>query len=101
MPSPRLFSIPSSSAPPWPSPIRQTVLGATLLACGLASAQQVPEAKPQAGAEPAIMVHGLKSPVDKSYARMLHGAEVFERLHQIAPNSALRYKLLPRDANTS
>jgi hypothetical protein len=92
--------MPFSSPPPWSSLFRHSVLCAMTLACGLASARQVPEAEPQAGGAPAITVHGVKSPVDKSYAKILQGLEVFERLHQLAPNAALRYKLLPRNADT-
>lgn len=65
-----------------------------------AGAQQVPETKPQPDETATVTIRSVKSPVDKSYARMLRGAEVFERLHQLAPGAALRYKLLPRNADT-
>ncbi len=98
MPSSILF--PFSSPLRWAPLFRQTVLCAMLSACGLASARQAPEAESQAGGAPAIMVHGVKSPVDKSYAKILQGVEVFDRLRQLAPNATLRYKLLPRNADT-
>ncbi|MBV8033307.1 MAG: hypothetical protein JO035_17475 [Betaproteobacteria bacterium] len=49
----------------------------------------------------AISVSGLRHTVDKSYRRMMEGAALFERLHALAPEASLRYRLLPRKAGTS
>ncbi|HYL88588.1 MAG TPA: hypothetical protein VEU32_07460 [Burkholderiales bacterium] len=43
-----------------------------------------------------IEVTALKHPVDKSYRKMVKGMDLFERAHSLAPQAALRYKLLQR-----
>ena len=43
-----------------------------------------------------IEVTALKNPVDKSYRKMVKGMDLFERDHSLAPQAALRYKLLQR-----
>lgn len=54
-----------------------------------------------AGAElAAVTVRGTRDPVEKSYRKMLRGMELFERWHHLAPQAALRYKLLPRQSGT-
>ena len=52
-----------------------------------------------AGLEP-VTVSATRDPVEKSYRKMLRGMDVFERLHAMAPNATLRYKLLPRQPGT-
>lgn len=52
-------------------------------------------------AVPSVEVHSTRSPVDKSYRKMLQGMERFEREHALAPNAGLRFRLLPRDAATN
>jgi hypothetical protein len=48
-----------------------------------------------------IEVSALREPVDKSYRRMMKGMDLFEEMHALAPQAALRYKLLPRKRGTS
>lgn len=43
-----------------------------------------------------VTVHTLAKPVDKSYRKMMRGMELFEKLHALAPQANLRFKLLPR-----
>jgi len=47
-----------------------------------------------------VSVSGLRNPVDKSYRKMLHGMDLFEKSHAIAPAAPLRFKLLPRGRDT-
>lgn len=52
-------------------------------------------------ADDAVVVTAVRDPVKKSYRKMLDGAELFEaRRAQLAPNAALRYKLIPRKPDT-
>jgi hypothetical protein len=48
----------------------------------------------------AVAVTAMRNPVDKSYRRMVEGMELFEKRHRLAPNAALRFKLLPRHRDT-
>lgn len=41
-----------------------------------------------------------RDPVEKSYRQMLRGMERFERLHALAPQAQLRFRLLPRHRDT-
>ena len=43
-----------------------------------------------------IEISALKNPVDKSYRKMVKGMDLFERDHSLAPDAALRYRLLQR-----
>lgn len=64
------------------------------LVCDGASAQQaVPDPKQK---DEQIVVRATRDPVDKSYAKMVKGIDTFEKLHQLAPEATLRFKLLPR-----
>lgn len=45
---------------------------------------------------PTITVQSTRDPVDKSYRKMLKGMDRFERDHAFAPQSNLRFRLLPR-----
>ena len=47
-----------------------------------------------------VAVTAMRNPVDKSYRRMVEGMELFEKRHRLAPNAALRFKLLPRHRDT-
>jgi hypothetical protein len=76
---------------------------AALLSCAAASAD---EPKQTTSTEtphvlPKVSVDSIRSPVDKSYRKMLNGMDLFEAKHALAPAATLRYKLLPRrrDAN--
>lgn len=67
------------------------------------SLSQVSMATPQANeksdgtqASQSVTVHTLAKPVDKSYRKMMRGMELFEKLHALAPQASLRFKLLPR-----
>jgi hypothetical protein len=69
------------------------LLFAALLALGgAASAQDEPRDDSDA-----VVVTGLRDPVDKSYRRMLAGMELFEQRRHLAPAAPLRFKLLPRN----
>lgn len=63
-------------------------------------------AEPQAGGDSArdetqaVFVSAMRDPVNKSYRKMIKGMDLFERLHGIAPEATLRYKLLPRQHGT-
>jgi hypothetical protein len=53
-----------------------------------------------AAATETIVIKGLRNPVDKSYRKMVQGMELFDELHAMAPQAALRYKVLPRKRDT-
>lgn len=74
---------------------------AMMLACTAAYAD---EPREKAGAVPdpreVIIVIGTRDPVNKSYRKMLNGMALFEKMHGVAPNASLRFKLLPRQRDT-
>jgi hypothetical protein len=75
---------------------------AMLLVFAAAYASEPQEKKDvEADTLPTVTVVATRDPVDKSYRKMLRGMDLFEKLHGMAPNASLRYKLLPRqrDAN--
>src|SRR5438093_1783115 len=85
MPQRRAISSPSSrSAFSVSSSLRNSALAAILLASSLAWGDE------------AIVVKGLRNPVDKSYRKMVRGMDLFDKMHAMAPEASLRYKLLPR-----
>jgi hypothetical protein len=50
---------------------------------------------------PTVEVPNTRSPVDKSYRKMLQGMQRFERERtQLAPQASLRFRLLPRQPGT-
>jgi hypothetical protein len=59
-------------------------------------------AQPQGAALPPVTVTAQATdPVEKSYRKMIRGMDLFERLRpSMAPNAALRFKLLARRHNT-
>jgi hypothetical protein len=57
-------------------------------------------AAPLAAATEIIVIKDLRHPVDKSYRKMVQGMELFEELHAMAPQAALRYRVLPRKRTT-
>jgi hypothetical protein len=67
------------------------------LACAAALAQ-APARKSELGS---VTVTGLAHPVEKSYRRMVEGMDLFERMHALAPDAQLRFKLLPRKRGTN
>jgi hypothetical protein len=72
------------------------VLIALVPACAGVAAQ---EKKPPATL-PSVTVTATRDPVEKSYRKIVRGMELFERMHGMAPNASLRFKLLPRRPNT-
>jgi len=48
----------------------------------------------------ALVVTALRNPVDKSYRRMVRGMDLFAEMRALAPQAALRYRLLPRRRDT-
>ena len=67
---------------------------ALTLACDCAFAQQAVADTAQKDEQ--IVVQATRDPVDKSYAKMVKGMDTFEKMHQLAPDATLRFKLLPR-----
>ena len=67
---------------------------ALILGCEDAFAQQ--QLSDTTSGEEQVVVRATRDPVDKSYAKMVEGMDTFERMHQLAPNATLRFKLLPR-----
>jgi len=47
-----------------------------------------------------VQVNGTRDPVNKSYRKMLNGMALFEKMHGMAPDASLRFKLLPRQRDT-
>ena len=74
---------------------------ALMLACATAVADE-PREKPGATPDPRefILVNGTRDPVNKSYRKMLNGMALFEKMHRMAPDASLRFKLLPRQHDT-
>ena len=74
---------------------------AMMLACTPAYADE-PREKPGVAPDPRefVLVNGTRDPVDKSYRKMLKGMDLFEKMHGMAPNALLRFKLLPRQRDT-
>jgi hypothetical protein len=77
------------------------LLAAIMLACTTAYADE-PRKNPGAAPDPRefILVNGTRDPVNKSYRKMLNGVALFEKMHGMAPNASLRFKLLPRQRDT-
>lgn len=48
-----------------------------------------------------VSIHQTRNPVDKSYRKMIAGMDLFERMHHLAPNAKLKFKLLPRRVDTN
>ena len=57
------------------------------------------EASPRA--LPPVEVRALRDPVEKSYRKIVKGMDLFEQRRGLAPNAALRFKLVPRSRDTS
>lgn len=76
------------------------LLASLLPAVAFSQVQQAAQEAPPAAAvvPPAqtVTVTSTRDPVDKSYRKMLHGMERFERQHGLAPKASLRFRLLPR-----
>ncbi len=74
---------------------------AMMLACTAACADE-PREQPGVAPDPRefILVNGTRDPVNKSYRKMLNGMALFEKMHGMAPNASLRFKLLPRQRDT-
>lgn len=69
--------------------------------CAAVFAQAPPASPKAAGALPRVTVTAAqRDSVEKSYRKMLKGMDLFERMHALAPNAPLRFKLLPRKYDT-
>ena len=77
---------------------RLVLLTACLLACAGVLAQQPPANRPTL---PPVTVKAVGNPVEKSYRKMVAGMDLFERMHALAPDAPLRFRLLPRKPNTN
>ena len=73
----------------------QVLLSAILVAVSLFACAQ-----PRESDVPTITITTDRDPVDKSYRRMVMGMDVFEQNRHLAPQAALRFKLLPRRRET-
>ena len=72
---------------------------ATCLGAGTSVlAQQAPLDRPVLAP---VTVKAVGNPVEKFYRKMIAGMDLFERMHALAPNAPLRFKLLPRKPNTN
>lgn len=47
-----------------------------------------------------VTATATRGAVEKSYRKMIAGMDLFERMHAMAPNATLRFKLLPRKWDT-
>jgi hypothetical protein len=81
----------------------RTACLAASLAVGAQAAAQDPGGKDSSArtlAPVTISAKANRDPVEKSYRKMIRGMELFEREKSLAPNAALRFKLLPRRRET-
>ena len=53
-------------------------------------------AAPALAQDDAVVVTAVRDPVKKSYRKMVEGAKLFEERKALAPEAALRFKLVPR-----
>jgi hypothetical protein len=79
--------------------LARCALAASVAAAGTAGAQQ--PAKGAGAVLPPVTVSAPRDFVEKSYRRMVRGMDLFERLHAMAPQAPLRFKLLPRKPDTN
>jgi hypothetical protein len=79
--------------------LARCALAASVAAAGTAGAQQ--PAKGGGAVLPPVTVSAPRDFVEKSYRRMVRGMDLFERLHAMAPQAPLRFKLLPRKPDTN
>ena len=56
-------------------------------------------AAPALAQDDAVVVTSVRDPARKSYRKMLEGAKLFEERKALAPQAALRFKLVPRKRN--
>jgi hypothetical protein len=56
-------------------------------------------AAPALAQDDAVVVTSVRDPAKKSYRRMLEGAKLFEERKALAPDAALRFRLVPRKGN--
>ena len=56
-------------------------------------------AAPAFAQDDAVVVTSVRDPVKKSYRKMVEGAKLFEERKALAPDAALRFKLVPRKRN--
>ena len=68
---------------------------AVLAAWGTALSQ---DGKPP---DDAVVVTTLRNPVTKSYRKMVEASKLFEEKRHLAPEAALRFKLLPREQDVT
>ena len=84
--------------------MRHAVLTFAIVSIAILGAQAAAQAQPAASAAlPSVTVSGKATEdVEKSYRRMIRGMDLFEqRRAQLAPQSTLRFKLLPRRRTTN
>ena len=71
-----------------------------LLSAVLVAVSSFAYAQPRESDVPTITITTDRDPVDKSYRRMVMGMDLFEQNRNLAPDAALRFKLLPRRRET-
>lgn len=82
--------------------LRTACLAASLAVGAQAAAQDPGSKDSSARTLPPVTISAKanRDPVEKSYRKMIRGMELFEREKSMAPNAALRFKLLPRRRET-
>ena len=78
---------------------RSVLQAALVFACALAPAQD--RSKEPQTTLPPVTATATRDPVEKSYRKMIRGMELFEKMRGLAPQSSLRFKLLPRRRDTN
>jgi hypothetical protein len=73
------------------------------LSGGKHAAGQAPEKAQRAAprALPPVEVTALRDPVEKSYRKIVRGMDLFEQRRSLAPQAALRFRLVPRRRDTN
>ena len=70
---------------------------ATASSCGAAIAQPAS----RTSSDTTLTVTATRDPVEKSYRKMIRGMDLFEAQRAMAPDAALRFRLLPRKRDTN
>jgi hypothetical protein len=82
------------------SPVTAAVFAGLMLSCGFARPAQTQDRSGPVLAP--VQVTAQRDPVEKSYRKIVRGMDLFEqRRASMAPNAALRFKLVPRNRETS
>lgn len=75
-------------------------VGAAAAVCANANAQDKQSATATTLPPVTISAKANRDPVEKSYRKMIHGMDLFEKERAMSPGASLRFKLLPRKRDT-